>query len=443
MTNVNPNTHFPHGDDPSVSDATGPVVITEGEQAALSNTSMEKEDKTPRTEMGDSDIHTSQGVDALHSDVTAPVVNQAGEGALQPQATKDDTHRTGESVVEFIWYSSRKYRESSLAPLLDLERAQLVVDVWESYHGGDHSFSLYKIWFDFASHKVIDVQKIKWFRLKTATYGLGAQPPDDLPENTFEFCPIENKDAFANIQKAFDSSYLQDFLKACELRFRFPTTAPYPKSFMMTETTSAVASPVVNQAGEEGFQTGVVTYSGEPPTHTPPDQPENALEFEDFDDPNPIACAQALFDHPENPKLLDECEKELSKASPESKGRMMTDKLEPVMDIIVFNPDLPGPDGAEPVAGKSYRVKFNLVTWKVLSFKEMPQGEEGTAEELRRDPPSQDIAIMDVDEDVPEEATRDLAGMQRFFDDPARNTFFCGLGELLMKIYPTRTVNVA
>lgn len=95
MTNVNPNTHFPHGDDPSVSDATGPVVITEGEQAALSNTSMEKEDKTPRTEMGDSDIHTSQGVDVLPSEVASPVANQAGEDTFQPQAKTNAPAKVG------------------------------------------------------------------------------------------------------------------------------------------------------------------------------------------------------------------------------------------------------------------------------------------------------------------------------------------------------------
>jgi hypothetical protein len=87
MTNVNPNTHFPHGDDPSVSDATGSVVITEAEK--------EKENKTPRTEMVNSDIHISQGVDALYSDVTAPVVNQAGEEAFQPQAKTNAPAKVG------------------------------------------------------------------------------------------------------------------------------------------------------------------------------------------------------------------------------------------------------------------------------------------------------------------------------------------------------------
>jgi hypothetical protein len=382
MTNVNPNTHLPHGDDPSVSDATGPVVISEGEQSALAETSMEKENKTPNTAMTESEIHNIPPIYVFHSDVASPAVNQAGEDAFQPQAKTNAPAKVGrnelcfcgsgkkykkccgrgqaphsvvdggKSVAEFLVYQSHKYGEAAIYLLGNLKQ---VLDIYDGYHGHS-SGTIYKAWFDFATRKVLDVKKVKRAYLKT----------------------------------------------------------------------------------------GVTPRSDEPLTHTPPDHPEYTLEFGEFDDPNPIAAAQALFDLPESRKLLEECEKELSKASPVSKGRMITYKtLEPVIDIMVTNPDLPGPDGVEPVAGKLYRVKFNLVTWKVLSFKEMPQDQEATAEELRRDPPSQDIAIMNVDEDVPEEATRDLAGMQRFFDDPARDAFFCGLGELLMKIYPTRVVNVA
>ena len=95
MTDVNPNTHLPHGDDPSVSDATGPVVTTEAEKAALANTSMEKGNTTPRTEMINSDIHASQGVDALHSYVASPVVNQVGENAFQPRANGNAPAKVG------------------------------------------------------------------------------------------------------------------------------------------------------------------------------------------------------------------------------------------------------------------------------------------------------------------------------------------------------------
>ena len=86
MTTVNPNTHFPHGADPSVSDATGSVAIAEAEKAAPGSTNMEKENKTPRIGMSNSDIHILQGVYAVRSGVASPVVNPAGEGTFQPQA---------------------------------------------------------------------------------------------------------------------------------------------------------------------------------------------------------------------------------------------------------------------------------------------------------------------------------------------------------------------
>ena len=190
------------------------------------------------------------------------------------------------------------------------------------------------------------------------------------------------------------------------------------------------------------LKTGVLTICDKPPTDTLSVQPENSLEFADFDEPNPMARAQALFDHLDNRKLLDECETELSKASPMTKGKMTTYNLTPVIDIAVVNPDLLGPDDAEPVAGEIYRVKFNLATWKVLSFKQLPQNEEGMAEDLRLDPPSEKVAIMEIDENIPEEATRDLAGMQRFFDDPARNANFDELGWLLKEVQKAKE-NVA
>jgi len=95
MPNANSNTHFPHGDDPSVSDATGSVGITEADRSALAETSVEKENKTPTTEMIDSDIHNSQGVAAVPSEVASPLVNQAGEDALQPQAKRNAPAKVG------------------------------------------------------------------------------------------------------------------------------------------------------------------------------------------------------------------------------------------------------------------------------------------------------------------------------------------------------------
>jgi hypothetical protein len=56
---------------------------------------MEKENKTPRTEMTNSDNHIAQGVDALLSDVASPVVNQAGEGTFQPQAKTNAPAKVG------------------------------------------------------------------------------------------------------------------------------------------------------------------------------------------------------------------------------------------------------------------------------------------------------------------------------------------------------------
>jgi hypothetical protein len=114
------------------------------------------------------------------------------------------------------------------------------------------------------------------------------------------------------------------------------------------------------------------------------------------------------------------------------------------VDIIIVNPDLPGPDGADATAGKLYRVKFNLVTWKVLSFKQMPQSVQEMADELERDLPMglRLFNVMELDEDIPDEATRDLVGMQRFFDEPARIPFFDGLAHSL-KHFQTVAENVA
>jgi hypothetical protein len=131
MKNGNINIQFPRGVDASQGGVTVPVITTPAEKSALNanvesnpqKTEMQEnlggdlrqsdsaepgkyrattgpvlvqeEGGTPRTEMLHKNIHSSQGVDALHSSMTASVVDQAGEATIQPQAKRNTREKVG------------------------------------------------------------------------------------------------------------------------------------------------------------------------------------------------------------------------------------------------------------------------------------------------------------------------------------------------------------
>jgi len=208
-----------------------------------------------------------QGVNTMQYDLAAPVVNRADGGEFQPQAKGNTQKKVGRNapcpcgsakkykkchglpqvsrlvekpvkpneycktttpdggtlaemtVAELFMYTSKKHHEAMISLWRYLEDfIDGLDDLHERFSG-----TVYKVWFDFATHKLLDIRKVRSIPFKTGRLYFADEPPThtpDLPENTVEFQDIITSNALDTAQFMFDDPENRKLLDECERDFK-------------------------------------------------------------------------------------------------------------------------------------------------------------------------------------------------------------------------------